>query len=56
MFVNNIPFVISLGENMKSTTIENVVDRKAAILLKYLRSIKCVYTYLKNYKNIIHGQ
>ena len=44
MFVNNIPFVISLGENMKSTTIENVVDRKAATLLKALRSIKSVYT------------
>ena len=30
--------------NMKSTTIENVVDRKAATLLKALRIIKSVYT------------
>ena len=44
MFVNKILFVISLGKNMKSTTIENVVDRKAATLLKALRSIKSVYT------------
>ena len=29
---------------MKFTTIENVVDRKAATLLKSLRSIKSVYT------------
>ena len=29
---------------MKFTTIENVVDRKAATLLKALRSIKSVYT------------
>ena len=45
MFVNKIPFVISLGENMKFTTIEDVVDRKAATLLKSLRSIKSVYTF-----------
>ena len=44
MFVNQILFVISLGKNMKFTTIENVVDRKAATLLKALRSIKSVYT------------
>ena len=44
MFVNNISFVISLGKNMNFTTIENVVDRKAATLLKSLRSIKSVYT------------
>ena len=44
MFVNKIPFVISLGKNMKFTTIESVVDRKAATLLKALRSIKSVYT------------
>ena len=42
MFVNGIPFVISLGKNIKFTTIENVVDRKAATLLKALRSIKSV--------------
>ena len=29
---------------MKFTTIENVVDRKAATLLKALRRIKSVYT------------
>ena len=29
---------------MKFTTIENVVDRKVAILLKSLRSIKSAYT------------
>ena len=34
---------------MKFTTIENVVDRKMAILLKALRSIESVYTN----KNII---
>ena len=44
MFVNNTPFVISLGKNMKFTTIENVVDHKAATLLKALCSIKSVYT------------
>ena len=44
MFVNKTPFVISLGKNMKFTTIENVMDRKAATLLKYLRIIKSVYT------------
>ena len=44
MFVNKIPFVISLGKNMKFTTIENVVDQKADTLLKSLRSIKSVYT------------
>ena len=52
MFVNNISFVISLGKNMNFTTIENVVDRKAATLLKSLRSIKSVYTskniFIKN--------
>ena len=49
MFVNKIPLVISLGKNKKFTTIENVVDRKMATLLKALRSIKSVYTN----KNII---
>ena len=44
MLVNKIPFVVSLGKNMKFTTIENVVDRKLATLLKFLRSIKSVYT------------
>ena len=44
MFVKNIPFVISLENNMKFTTIESVVDRKADTILKYLHSIKSVYT------------
>ena len=44
MFVNSIPFVISLGKNWKFTTIKNVVDQKAATLLKSLRSIKSVHT------------
>ena len=44
MFVNKIPFVVSLGKNMRFTTIENMVGRKAATLLKALRSIKSVYT------------
>ena len=44
MFVKNIPFVISLGKNMRFTTIETLVDRKAATLLKSLCSIKSVYT------------
>ena len=34
IFVNKIPFVISLGKSMKFTTIKNVVDRKAATPLK----------------------
>ena len=42
MFVYGIPFVILLDKNMKFTTIEYVVDRKAATLLKTLRSIKSV--------------
>ena len=44
MFFNKIPFVISLGKNVKFTTIENVVDRKLDTLLKSLHSIKSVYT------------
>ena len=44
MFVNKLPFVISIGKNMKFPTIENVLDQKAATLLKSLRSIKNVYT------------
>ena len=44
MFINKIPFMVLFGKNMKFTTIKNVVDRKAAILLKALRSIKSVYT------------
>ena len=44
MFVKNVPFVISLGENIIFTTIKTVVDWKAATLLKYLCSIKSVYT------------
>ena len=49
MFVNKTPFVISLGKNMKLTTIKNVMDRKVATLLKSLCSIKSLYTN----KNII---
>ena len=48
MFVNKIPFVISLGNNMKFTTIKNVVDRNADTLLKPLRIIKSVYTNIKS--------
>ena len=44
MFVNKLPFVISIGKYMKFPTIENVLDQKAATLLKSLRSIKNVYT------------
>ena len=44
MFVNKIPFVISLGKNMKFTTIEKLVYWKAANLLKALYSIKSFYT------------
>ena len=44
MFVNNIPFLVSLGKNMKFTTIKNVVDWKAATLLTSLHSIKSFYT------------
>ena len=44
MTVNNILFVILLGENMEFTTIKTVVDWKAATLLKSLYSIKSVYT------------
>ena len=44
MFVNKIPFVISLGNNMKFTKIKNVMDRKEATLLKSFHSIKIVYT------------
>ena len=44
MFVNKIPFMISFGNNMKFTTIENVVDQKADTLFKALRSIKSVST------------
>ena len=43
MFVNKMPFVISLGNNTSFTTIENVVDCKAANQLKSLCSIKSVY-------------
>ena len=43
MFVNKIPFVISLGKNVRFTTIKNVGYRKAATLLKALCSIKSVY-------------
>ena len=34
---------------MKFTTIENVVDRKAATLLKSIRNIKSVYTNENNF-------
>ena len=44
MFVNKIPFVISLGMNMKLTKIKNILDREAATLLKNLQSKKSVYT------------
>ena len=44
IFVNKTPFAISLGYNMKFTTIKNGVDRKTATLLKSFRSIKIVYT------------
>ena len=43
IFVNKIPFVISLGKNNKFITIKNVVDRKADTLLKALCNIKSVY-------------
>ena len=42
IFVNKIPFVISLGKNNNFTTIKKVVDKKAATLLKALHSIKSV--------------
>ena len=52
MFLNKIPFLISLGENMRFITIKNVVGQKAATLLKSLRSINSVYTnekiFIKN--------
>ena len=44
MFVNKILFLISLGKNVKFTTIKNVVDRKAVTLIKDLRSIKNLCT------------
>ena len=44
MFVNKIPFMISLGKNVKFTTIKNEVDWKSATLLRSFRSIKSVYT------------
>ena len=53
MFAKNIPFVRSLGKNVKFTTIKNVVYRKAATLLKALLSIKILYKnkniFIKNY-------
>ena len=47
IFVNKTPFMISLGKSMNFTTIKNVVDRKAATLLKSLSTIKRVYTNKK---------
>ena len=49
---------------MNFTTIKNVVDRKAATLLKSLRSIKSVYTdknifitilYMDNWFEVLHN-
>ena len=53
MFVKKIPFLISLGKIMKFTIIRNVVDWKAANLLKALGSIKSVYTDKNLYKKIL---
>ena len=63
MFVNKIPFVISLGMNMKLTKIKNILDREAATLLKNLQSKKSVYTnknifiitlYMDNKFEVLH--
>ena len=54
MFVKRIPFVTC--KNWKFTTITNVVDQKAATLLKSLCSIKIIHTTKIFLYNIIYGQ
>ena len=44
MFVNKIPFLISIGKKVEFATNENVADWKAYTLLKVLRIIKSVHT------------
>ena len=43
LFVNGIPFLLTLGKRIKFTIIENVPDRKATTLLRGLKAVQNVY-------------
>jgi hypothetical protein len=45
MFVNNIPFMITLGKRVKFTTVANLPNRKATTLLANLKAVRNVYTH-----------
>ena len=47
MFVNKIPFIITLGQLMKFTTIENVPNYWAPTLLKRIQSVIRLYNKQK---------
>ena len=43
MFVNRIPFLVTLGQKIKFTTAENISDRKAKTLLQGLQNMTSLY-------------
>ena len=45
MFVNKIPFMITLGKRVKFTTVSNLPNQKAKTLLENLKVVRNVYTH-----------
>ena len=45
MFVNTIPFIITLGKRIKFTTVSNLPNRKATTLLANLKAVRNVYKH-----------
>ena len=45
MFVNTIPFIITLGKRIKFTTVSNLPNRKATTLLANLKAVRNVYQH-----------
>ena len=43
LFVNKIPFLITLGKRVKFTTIANIPNRQAATLLTGLDAVENIY-------------
>ena len=43
VFVNKNPFLVTLGQWIKFTTVENLKDRKAATIMSGLKSVINLY-------------
>ena len=56
-FVKRIPFLITLGQKVKFTTVENIADWKAKTLLKGLSNTASLYKKITRiYSYSFHGQ